>query len=228
MRRMRTGLAAVVALAGFALSLIHTSAWAQTWPAKPVRIVAPFAAGGAADTLGRLIAEPLSSAFGQQFFVENRGGAGGLIGAASVATAAPDGHTFVVSGVASHVIAPSISPNPGFDPLRDFTHIAYLGGPPVVLLVHPSLGVTSYRDFLALARRSPKSLDYISPGTGTHGFLFAENLARLENLKLTHIPYKGAGPALLDLVAGHVMVGSITFSSAAQQIRAGTVRALAV
>jgi tripartite-type tricarboxylate transporter receptor subunit TctC len=193
-----------------------------------VKIVAPFAPGGAADTLGRIIADPLSAVFHQSFYVENRGGAGGLIGAAAVATAAPDGYTFIVSGVASHVIAPAISANPGFDPVRDFTHIAYLGGPPVVLIVHPSLGITSYKDLIAYAKRSPKPVDYISPGTGTHGFLFAENLARRENIKLTHIPYKGAGPALMDLVGGHVLVGSITFSSAAAQIRARAVRALAV
>jgi tripartite-type tricarboxylate transporter receptor subunit TctC len=210
------------------LCLACGHAQAQSWPTRPVKIVVPFAPGGAADTLGRIIAEPLSAAFHQQFYVENRGGAGGLIGAAAVAAAAPDGYTFVVSGVASHVIAPAISPNPGFDPLRDFTHIAYLGGPPVVLIVHPSLGVSTYKEFLAHARRSPQPLDYISPGTGTHGFLFAENLARLENIKLTHIPYKGAAPALMDLLGGHVLVGSITLSSAAQQIRAGAVRALAV
>src|SRR5437016_3396188 len=219
-----------VVLAGVALAQtqIQIQAQVQAWPTKPVRIVAPFAPGGAADTLGRIIAEPLGSAFRQQFFVENRGGAGGLIGAASVATAAPDGHTFIVAGFAPHVIAPSISPNPGFDPMRDFTHIAYLGGPPVVWIVNPTLPVRSYRELIDHIRRSPTPVDYISPGTGTHGFLFAENLARRENIRLTHIPYKGAGPALMDLVGGHVLVGSITFSSAAQQIRAGTVRALAV
>jgi tripartite-type tricarboxylate transporter receptor subunit TctC len=224
MRRMMASLAVMAALASLAPGHIH----AQAWPSKPVRIVAPFAPGGAADTLGRIIAEPLSGALHQQFFVENRGGAGGLIGAASVATAAADGYTFIVSGVASHVIAPSISANPGFDPMRDFTHIAYLGGPPVVWIVNQTLPVRSYKELIDYIRRSPNPVDYISPGTGTHGFLFAENLARRENIRLTHIPYKGAGPALMDLVGGHVPVGSITFSSAAQQIRAGTVRALAV
>jgi len=212
----------------FASAPLQAQAQTSAWPTKPVRIVAPFAAGGAADTLGRIVADQLTSTFRQQFYVENRGGAGGLIGAASVATAAPDGYSFVVSGVASHVIAPAISSNPGFDSLRDFTHIAYLGGPPVVVIAHPSLAVASYRDLIAYAKRSPKALDYISPGTGTHGFLFAENLARREGIKLTHIPYKVAGPALMDLVGGHVLIGSITFSSAAAQIRAGAVRALAV
>jgi tripartite-type tricarboxylate transporter receptor subunit TctC len=228
MRRFRSGLAVSVVLVGAVLGAAQAQSQTQIWPTKPVRIVAPFAPGGAADTLGRIVAEPLGNIFRQQFFVENRGGAGGLIGAASVATAAPDGYTFIVSGVASHVIAPSISPNPGFDPMRDFTHIAYLGGPPVVWIVNPTLPVRSYRELIDHIRRSPTPVDYISPGTGTHGFLFAESLARRENIRLTHIPYKGAGPALMDLVGGHVLVGSITFSSAAQQIRAGTVRALAV
>jgi len=201
---------------------------AQVWPNKPVRIVAPFAPGGAADTLGRIVADPLSSIFKQQFFVENRPGAGGMIGAAAVATAAPDGYSFVVSGVASHVTAPAISANPGFDPVRDFTHIAYLGGPPVVWIVHPSYPAKDYKEFLAYAKASPKPLDYISPGTGTQGNLFAEGLALREKFRITHIPYRGAGPALVDLVAGHVPFGSVTFSSAAELIRAGKVRALAV
>src|SRR6266566_6253219 len=110
-------LIARIAALACVLGLAAGTAQAQGWPTKPVRIVAPFAPGGAADTLGRIIAEPLSNAFRQQFYVENRGGAGGIIGAASVATAAPDGYTFIVSGIASHVIAPSISPNPGYDPM---------------------------------------------------------------------------------------------------------------
>ncbi len=215
--------------AAFAILGVATvAAQAQAWPTRPVKLIAPYAAGGAADTLGRIIADPLSQVFHQQFYVENRGGGGGLIGANAVASAEPDGYTFVISGIASMVIAPAISPNPGFDTMKDFTHIAYLGGPPVVLIVHPSLGVNTYKEFIAYAKKSPTPLDYISPGTGTHGFLFAEDLARREHIKLTHIPYKGAGPALMDLVGGHVPFGSITLSSAAQQIRAGAVKALAV
>jgi tripartite-type tricarboxylate transporter receptor subunit TctC len=201
---------------------------AQVWPNKPVRIIAPFAPGGAADTLGRIVADPLSSTFKQQFFVENRAGAGGMIGATTVATAPADGYTFVVSGIASHVIAPAMSPSPSFDPVRDFTHIAYLGGPPVLWIVHPSHPAKDYREFLTYAKASPKPLDYISPGTGTQGNLFAEGLALREKFRITHIPYKGAGPALVDLVAGHVPFGSVTFSSAAELVRAGKVRALAV
>jgi tripartite-type tricarboxylate transporter receptor subunit TctC len=223
MRNIRATFAALLALACMA-----SAAAAQTWPSRPVRLIAPYAAGGAADTLGRIIADPLSQTFHQQFYVENRGGGGGLIGANAVASAEPDGYTFVISGIASMVVAPAISHNPGFDTMKDFTHIAYLGGPPVVFIVHPSLRVNTYQEFLAYAKKSPTPIDYISPGTGTHGFLFAEDVARREKIKLTHIPYKGAGPALMDLVGGHVPFGSITLSSAAQQIRAGAVKAIAV
>lgn len=201
---------------------------AQNWPNKPVRIIAPFAPGGAADTLGRLIAEQLTVAFKQQFFVENRGGAGGIVGAAAGAAADPDGYTLVVSSIASNVISPVFNANVGYDGLKDFTHIAYLGGPPAVVLVHPSLGVTTYKDLVALARSSKEPMSYISPGTGSNGFLVAEYLAQQGRYKISHIPYKGAGPAMTDLIAGHVKLGTITFSSATEQIRAGKVLALAV
>ncbi|MEA2945572.1 MAG: hypothetical protein QOI40_902 [Alphaproteobacteria bacterium] len=224
MRRMMASLAVMAALASLTPGHVH----AQAWPSKPVRIVAPFAPGGAADTLGRIIVEPLSGIFRQQFFVENRAGAGGMIGAGSVAAAAPDGYTFVVSGVASHVVAPAMSPNPGFDPVRDFTHIAYLGGPPVLFAVNDAHPAKDFRQFLAWAKANPQPIDYISPGTGTQGNLFAEGFARREGFKLVHIPHKGAGPALFDLVAGHVPFGSVTFSSAAELIRSGKVRPLAV
>src|SRR3954454_19898061 len=161
--------ALTAALATVLLFLASAPTQAQNWPTKPVRIIAPFAPGGAADTLGRLIAEQLTGAFKQQFFVENRGGAGGIVGALAGAQAEPDGYTLVISSIASNVISPVFNANPGYDGLRDFTHIAYLGGPPVVMVVHPSLGVTAYKDFVALARPRKEPLSYISPGTGSHG-----------------------------------------------------------
>ena len=220
MNRRRVLLATVAALA----CLAGAQAQAQSWPNRPVKIIAPFAAGGAADTLGRLIAEQLTTAFRQQFYVENRGGAGGIVGAAAAAVAEPDGYTLVVSSIAANVVAPAFNPNPGYDGLRDFTHIAYLGGPPVVMVVHPSLPATSYKELVALARASKEPMTYISPGTGSNGFLVGEELARREGYKLSHLPYKGAGPALTDLVAGHVKLGTVTFSTAAELIRAGKVR----
>jgi tripartite-type tricarboxylate transporter receptor subunit TctC len=222
--RLRSLLTTLAALA----CLASAPAQAQSWPSRPVKIIAPFAAGGAADTLGRIIAEQLSTTFHQQFFIENRGGAGGLVGAAAGAAAEPDGYTLVISSIASNVISPVFNANPGYDGLKDFTHIAYLGGPPVVMVVHPSLGVTTYKDFLKVARARTEPLTFISPGTGSHGFLVGEYLAREEGYKVSHIPYKGAGPALTDLIAGHVKLGTMTFSSAAEQIRAGKVLPLAV
>jgi len=201
---------------------------AQAWPSKPVRFIAPFAAGGTSDTLGRIAAEHLRDQLHQQFYVENRVGAGGMIGSREVAAAEADGYTFVVSGIASHVIAPAFSRSPPYDGLRDFTHVAYLGGPPVVLVVHPSLGARSFKDFLDLARRTPEGINYVSSGVGTHGFLFAEDMARREHFKLTHVPYKGSNPAMLDLIAGHVKIGAMAWSSAVEQIRAGNVQALGV
>ena len=209
------------------LGLPHQS-HAQAWPTKPVKFIAPFAAGGTSDTLGRIAAEHLRDILHQQFYVENRVGAGGMIGSREVAAAEPDGYTFVVSGIASHVIAPAFSRSPPYDGLRDFTHVAYLGGPPVVLVVHPSLGVRSFKEFLDLARRTPGGIDYVSSGVGTHGFLFAEDMARREHFKLTHVPYKGSNPAMLDLIAGHVKIGAMAWSSAVEQIRAGNVQALGV
>lgn len=171
-----------------AVVLFAADASAQDWPARPVKVIVPFAAGGAVDTIARVVTQNLSNSFRQQFFVENRTGAGGLIAAAAVAAAPPDGYSFVVSGVASHVIAPAMSANPGFDPLRDFTHIAYLGGPPIVLVVNPQLGVSSYQEFIAKAKREPKGLDYVSPGVGTHAFLVAEHFVSKEGIKLIHVP----------------------------------------
>jgi tripartite-type tricarboxylate transporter receptor subunit TctC len=218
----------LLALVALGLAAAPQQSHAQAWPSKPVKFIAPFAAGGTSDTLGRIAAEHLRDELHQQFYVENRVGAGGMIGSREVAAAEPDGYTFVISGIASHVIAPAFSRKPPYDGLRDFTHVAYLGGPPVVLVVHPSLGVRSFREFLDLARRTPAGIDYVSSGVGTHGFLFAEDMARREHFKLTHVPYKGSNPAMLDLIAGHVKIGAMAWSSAVEQIRAGNVQALGV
>ena len=219
----RTG-ALLVALLCLAVGHAH----AQAWPNKPVRIIAPFAPGGAADTLGRLIADQLTTTFKQQFFVENRGGAGGIVGALAGAQADPDGYTLVVSSIASNVISPVFNANVGYDGIKDFTHIAYLGGPPSAMVVHPKLGVKTFQEFVALARKSKDPITYISPGTGSHGFLVAEYVAQQSGYKLSHIPYKGAGPAVADLIAGHVLMGNTTFSSIVEQIRAKRVIPLAV
>ena len=218
--------AAIVFAALAAAALAAFGARAAEWPSKPVRVVVAFAAGGAADAFGRLYVDALSAAFGKQFYVENRVGGGGLVGTEAVARAEPDGLTLMVSGIPTHVLGPAMNKNVGFDPMRDFTHIAYFGGTPNVLVVHPSLNVGSYADFLALARGSD-GLEYVSAGFGTMGNWIAEFLAAKEKIKLVHVAYKGGAHAVLDLVAGHVKVGMLTWSIVAEHVRAGRLVALA-
>jgi len=219
---------ACLCLAVAGVSLWGVSAAAVDWPTKPVRVVVPLAAGGAADTIGRVFAASLSTAFRQQFFVENRVGAGGVLGTEAVARSEPDGYTLMVSGMPFHVLSPVMNPNVTFDPIRDFTHIAYFGGTPIVLVVHPSLGVKTFVEFLALADGTGGGLDYVSPGLGTVGNMVAEYVAGRSNLKLQHIPYKGGGSAIQDLVAGHVKVGCMTWSTTLGHVRAGSLIPIAI
>jgi len=198
------------------------------YPVKTVRIVAPFAPGGTADTLGRIAASKLTESLGQSFVVENRPGAGGMLGSELVAKSAPDGYMLVVSGIASHVIAPALAAKPSFDPVRDFTHIALFGGPPTVFAVHPSLPVKDLKAFVALARSRPHELSYGSPGIGTQGHLMAEIFRQRANIDIVHVPYKGAAIAIVDIVAGNIHAISTTLTTASTQIRAGRARALAL
>jgi tripartite-type tricarboxylate transporter receptor subunit TctC len=208
-------------------ALIAAAAEAADWPTKPIRVVVPFAAGGAADTIGRVYADALSTAFGKPFYIDNRVGAGGLVGTAAVARAEPDGNTLLISGIPVLVLGPAMTDHPGFDAMHDFTHIGYFGGTPNVLVVHPTLDVHSYPQFLALAR-SPDGLDYVSAGFGTMGNWVAEYLAMKESIKLTHVPHRATPQAILDLLAGRVKVGMFTWSTVAQHIRAGSLLPLAV
>jgi tripartite-type tricarboxylate transporter receptor subunit TctC len=201
---------------------------AAEWPDKPVRVIVPYVAGGANDLLGRVFAEQLSRTFGQQFFVENRTGGGGLIGTDAVARAAPDGYTLVTSGMPSHVLAPAMNKTSNFDPVKDFTHIAYLGGPPNVFVVHPSAGVNSFKELLALMKSQPDGVQYVSPSIGSVGNMVAEYVADKEKVKLVHIVYRGGGSAIQDLVAGHVKVGSMTLSTTQPHILAGKLKPLAI
>ena len=204
------------------------AAGAQQWPAKPVRIVVPWPAGGSADMVGRLLADQLGNAFRQSFVVENRAGASGMVGSAAVAHSEADGYTFLISGIPSHVVAPASSPNPGFDPVKDFTHIAYIGGSPIVIVAHTTLGVRSLPDLLAVAKSRTDPIGYVSAGVGSLGNLVAEVWAAGENIRLAHIPYKGGAQAVTDLIAGHVKLGSMTWTTASAHIRAGTVVPLVV
>lgn len=219
---------AVSAALFVAAAMLAGSAFGQGWPARAVRIVAPFAPGGTADTLGRIVAAKLTESLGQSFVVENRPGAGGVLGSELVSKSAPDGYLLVVSGVASHVIAPALAVKPPFDPVRDFTHIALFGGPPAVFGVHPSLPAKDLRAFVALARAKPKELVYGSPGNGTQGHLMAEMFQQAAKIRIVHAPYRGAAIAVVDIMAGHIHAISTTLTTASTQIRAGRIRALAI
>jgi tripartite-type tricarboxylate transporter receptor subunit TctC len=209
------------------LCLAAQASWGQSWPAKPVRILVPFAPGGTADTLGRLAAQKLAEAFKESFVVENRPGAGGTIASEMVAKAPPDGYTLVVSGVASHVVAPALPRGVPYDPVKDFTHIALFGGPPAVLVVHPGVPAQNLRELVDLLKKDRK-YSYGSPGNGTHGQLVAELFKQLAGVQMQHVPYKGGAAAMADLIAGHVPIASNTLTSAAGHIHAGRARALAV
>jgi tripartite-type tricarboxylate transporter receptor subunit TctC len=211
----------------FVLMVLAGSVLAQSWPARPVRIVAPFAPGGSADTLGRIVAQKLTESLKENFVVENRPGAGGALGSDLVAKAAPDGYTLVVSGIASHVLSPAVQGTP-YDPVRDFTHIALFGGPPAVLAVNPSLNVKDLREFVAVAKSKPGALSYGSPGNGTQGQLVAELFKQRAGIDMQHVPYKGASAAVADLIAGHIAAVSTTLTTAATQIRARRAIGLAI
>ena len=211
-------------LAGLLLVL---ATHAAAWPTKPVKVMVPFPPGGTADTLGRIVAQKLSEQLKTGFVVENRPGAGGALGSDIVAKAAPDGHTLLVSGIASHVIAPALSQGTPYDPLRDFTHIALFGGPPAVLAVYPPLPAKDLREFIALAK-SPHGLSYGSPGNGTQGHLVGELFKQRAGIALLHVPYKGGSGSMADLIAGHIPAVSATLTTAAPHIRSGRARALAL
>jgi len=203
-------------------------AQAAEWPVKPIRLVVPTAAGGAGDLMGRTFANALAPALGQQFVIDNRPGAGGAIATEAMVRVEPDGYTLMVSGLPYHVLGPAMNPNASFDPIRDFTHIAFFGGSPMVLAVHPSLGVQRFAQLSALSAESRSGIDYVSPGFGSVGNMVAEYLASRARLNLRHVPYKGGSAAIVDLVAGHIKVGSLTWSTALPHIRAGVLTPIAI
>lgn len=198
------------------------------WPSKPVRMLVPYGAGGAADVVARLFADHLGQSFGQQFVVENRTGGGGLIGALALARAEPDGYTLGSGGMSVHVLAAALNDNPGFDPIKDFTHIAFLGGAPSVIVAHPSIGVKSMKDMLAYARSGAKEMPYVSSGTGTVGHIVFEYVVQKEKLRAVHIPYRAGSAAVVDLLAGRVTVGALNWATARQHVQAGTLIPLGV
>ena len=209
------------------LGSLSLCAHAQTYPSRPIRLVVPQSAGGSTDLVARPLARLLGEALGQPMVVDNRPGAGSVIGTDLVAKAAPDGYT-LLAVAASFTISPSLYPRLPFDPVRDFEPITLLASLPNILVVQRSLPVKSVQEFIALARSRPGQLNYGSSGVGTGTHLSMEWLKHMAGIQLVHVPYKGGAPAVNALLAGEVQVNLATISTALPHVKAGTLRALAV
>lgn len=218
--------ALILGLLGAGFAMLPTRA--DDWPARPVRILIPFTAGGTADTLGRIAAEKLSAAFGRQFVPENKPGASGLIAAAEAASAAPDGYTLFVSGVGGLIISTAISSNPPADAVTGYTHIADFGGPPAVLLVNNDVPVKNLKEFVDYAKANSGKLNYGSPSPGSLANLAFMLFQKQAGIQLQNVVYRGASQAMTDLTGGHIAVTCTALTSAAGTILGGKVRALAM
>ncbi len=203
-------------------------ACAQNYPVKPVRFIAPFPPGGSTDFLARIVALKMSEAMGQQVVVENRGGAGGTIGVEAAARAAPDGYTIVMGHIGTFGVNPTLYPKLPYDAIKDFAPITLLAMVPNGMVVHPALPVRSVKDFLAIARAKPKALLYGSGGNGSAAHLAAAYFEWLAKIQLTHVPYKGTGPALIDLVAGQTSMMITGMPAVMPHTRSNRLRLLAV
>jgi tripartite-type tricarboxylate transporter receptor subunit TctC len=201
---------------------------AQNWPDRPVKIIVPFGAGGSGDTLARVVAEHLSATFKQQFVVENRTGAGGMIGAQAIASSPPDGTAIGITNLSTLSLVPVINPSVTYHPLNDFTHIAYVAGAPVALAATPTIGVKTLKEFIDYANKLGKPITFASSGVGSDGHLMGEAIALSTKIKVEHVPYRSTSQALTDVVAGHVAFSTLTLSSTAQFFRAGTLTGVAV
>src|SRR5689334_14597915 len=200
----------------------------ENYPSHSVKIVVPFPAGGSNDIIARILAQKLSERTGQQFFVENRGGAGGNIGAEAVAKASADGYTLLLTAPPPLTTNIALYKNLSFDPARDFAPVALLATVPIVLMVHPSLPVKNVQELVALAKAKPGTLNFGSSGIGSTNHLAGELLKRMTDIDIVHVPYKGAAPAMNDLIAGHIPILFDNMPAVLPQVQGGSVRAIAV
>jgi tripartite-type tricarboxylate transporter receptor subunit TctC len=209
------------------LAVFVTAAHSQTYPSKPIRWIVPFPPGGSTDILARVVGQKLTEAWGQPVVIENRGGAGGTLGAAEAAKAAPDGYTLLM-GAIHHTIATSVYPKLPYDFIKDFAPITVVANVPNVLVVNPSVPANNAKELIAYAKANPGKLSYGSAGTGTAHHLIGEQFNLLAGVDIVHVPYKGSAPAIADLMGGQVQVMYDTIASALPHIKAGKLRALAV
>ena len=201
---------------------------AQQYPSRPVRFVVPFSPGGSTDTLARTLGVKLADALGQQVVVDNRPGGNGNIGMEIVARSPPDGHTIVLGYIANLAIAPSLYGKLPFDPVKDYAPVTQIASSPNVLTAHPSVPAKTLRELIALAKAKPGQVSFASTGVASVGHLTGELLNNLAGVRITHVPYKGSGQAITDLLGGHVQVMYSGFSSTMPHIKSGKLRALAV
>ena len=204
-----------------------TTLHAQAWPAKTIKLVVPFPPGGSTDAIGRQLAQELTKSLGQPVIIENKGGANGNIGADFVAKAAPDGYTFLVSGVGSNAINYSLYRSMPFAD-KDFAHVSLLATGPNVLVVNPEFPAKTFAEFITLAKASPGKYSHASSGNGSSGHLAMKMLELASGISLVHVPYKGGGPAITDTIAGQVPILFINQDNALPQVQGGKLRALAV
>ena len=211
-----------------ALLLADSTAWAQGYPSKPVRLVVPFPPSGGNDVFARIVAQKLSEAWKQQVLVENRPGAGGSVGTELVAKSAADGYTLLLGHTGTLAINPALYPKLGYETLRDFAPIGTLASAPLVLVANPKTSIRNVGDIIAQAKTKPGQLNYASSGSGTGSHLSGELLQSLAGIKLTHVPYKGTAPAITDLLGGQVQIMFSVIPAALPQIKADKLRAIAV
>jgi tripartite-type tricarboxylate transporter receptor subunit TctC len=216
------------ALLSFSVATIAFTATAADYPQKPIRLIVPFAAGGGNDAVARTIAQRLSAGLGQQVVVDNRAGAGGIVGAELAAKSAPDGYTLFLGGVGSHAINPSVHRNLPYDPVRDFAPISLVASAPLILVVQPSVAANSVEEFVALAKAKPDTINYASNGNGSSSHLAAVMFEAMTGTRMTHVPYKGLAPALVDLLSGQVQAMFSSVVAILPHVQAGKLRALAV
>ena len=201
---------------------------AERFPVKPVRVVVPFPAGGSTDLIARQLGQRLTESWGQPVLVDNRAGAGGVVGSEYVARAAPDGYTLVMGSVSTHAIIPHINPKLPYNPIADFTAITEIARFPSMLVANPALPAKTVKDLVALARQRPGQLTFASNGSGTNSHLAGEMLKSAAGIDMLHVPYKGAAPALADVVAGHVALMFTGVANGISYVKSGRLRAIAV
>jgi tripartite-type tricarboxylate transporter receptor subunit TctC len=210
----------------FAVVLLAPATHAQTYPAKPIRMIVPFAPGGNTDIIARIVSPDMSKNLGQQIAIDNRGGAGSIIGTEMASKAPADGYTLLMVS-AAHTINPAMTKKLPYDSIKDFASISMVADVPTAFVIHPTLPVKNVKEFIALARSRPGQLNYSTAGRGTVGHLSAELLSSMEKITLVHVPYKGSGPSLIDLMAGQVQLQFSSMPAVVNYVRAEKMRMIA-